>query len=129
MKAENLTAQQLYNTYIAHVEGAPKAPTFRTWIGMGTKMAAIAGAGELIYASIIIKCSLWFTFTGSVYLLMIIAAKNLRIKMGKQPYHIIYAVCNAWRQPDRGECHNLSLAQDTKHRMLFISHRHRSGHL
>ena len=51
-------------------------------------------------------------FTGSVYLLMILAAKNLRIKMGKQPYHVIYAVCNALRKPDRGECPDLSLAQD-----------------
>jgi hypothetical protein len=51
-------------------------------------------------------------FTGSVYLLMILAAKNLRIKMGKQPYHVIYAVCNALRKPDCGECPDLSLAQD-----------------
>lgn len=47
MQTEKMSVTTLYDNFIAHTKGAPKAATFRTWVGMGTKFAAIAGAGEL----------------------------------------------------------------------------------
>lgn len=41
--------------------------------------------------------------TGSIYFLMIIAAKNLRVKVGLLQQTIIDNICNALRWPDHGK--------------------------
>lgn len=60
----------------------------------------------------------YFIFTGSIYLLMIIAEKNRRIEIGKMKFDAIYALCNAVRQPDPGECPATIYAHNTEH---FVS--------
>ena len=67
----------------------------------------------------------YFIFTGSVYLLMIIAVKNRRIEIGKIKFDVIYALCNTVHQPDPGYCQAMIYAHDTKH---FISDGHGPGY-
>lgn len=37
----------VYNLHLMGMDGGPSLSTFRTWVGIGTKFASIAGAGEL----------------------------------------------------------------------------------
>ena len=90
-----------YKKFVKGMKGAPPVSTFRVWVDHGMKFATFAGAGEHGPQSSIIIRQLIFLI-GSIYLLMLIAAKHKRAVIGHLRFHEVDAICNAIHWPDPG---------------------------
>ena len=84
-----------------HIEGLPDAPserTFRHWIKLGSKFAAVAAGGTLViafYDDVVDDL-----FQGSVYILIIIVCAQLRIDLEKSVDDFAWQLANVLRCPD-----------------------------
>jgi hypothetical protein len=83
-----------------HVGKVPAVRTFQDWVAKGNKFASLAGAGKYPLSRFLSSTS---QLSGSIYLLMIIAGKNMRSFISKLTGDIISQICDLIIQPSEGK--------------------------
>ena len=100
VKSTGLNVKELWEQHVALYPDAPSERTFRSWVWAGQKYAAIASAGMLL--AMLDLSLLSYNLKGSVYTLMVIAARQSSYSCAALAWKNVMAVCRALRRP-RGE--------------------------
>ncbi|KAH9916068.1 uncharacterized protein B0H18DRAFT_854224, partial [Fomitopsis serialis] len=92
-----VNAAKIWRDHLSQLKGPPSKRTFQSWYTLGTRFAKIAEGGKNVHTQYTPHLTI---SVGSVYVLLLIAVKGLRVRLAEAEGSISEEIGNIMRRPD-----------------------------